>query len=383
MRRSLSFAIVLALSAGLVLPASGFALNKVSAPSPRTYTVLVGWENPHQGIGIMAYFPDAVTIHVGDTVRWVQNANEIHTVTFLAGAEPAPLIVTAADAGVPPSPSPLLFNPVAVNPAIPAGGLYDGTTYANSGLMGREPGQVKEFRLNFTAEGTYEYLCLVHSIMMSGRVMVVASDIALPSPNKAAAEGPKQIARGLAQVPAVVRDAAAQIQPPVANPDGTTTHHVLIGYAAGQIELMQFFPDRLTVRPGDTVVWEMSPQNDAPHTVTFLNKEPEPPLVIPVPQPGAPPLLYANPAVFFPQQPSPDLTRSGIYNSGVMNPIPGTTHTQVLGDLKPGLEPWICLLHDSSGMKGTLMVVPRPTQPPHLAPVRSGRGMALPPRDSR
>jgi plastocyanin len=358
MRAFLNCVVLLVLSAGLLFPTLSFAA-KPPASSTRTYTVMVGLEQPHKGIGVNAYFPATVTVHVGDTVRWVQNSNEIHTVTFLAGTEPAPLIVTAAEAGVPPTPSPLLFNPVAVDPAGPTDGLYDGTTYANSGLMGREPGQIGEYSLTFTAAGTYDYICLVHGIIMSGQVVAVASDIAIPSPNQAMAEGKKQMAGNLAQVLAVVRAASAQIQPPVRNPDGSTTHHVWIGYADGQIDLMRFFPDKLTVRSGDTVVWEMSPQNEVPHTVTFLNGESEPDLVIPVPQPSGPPLLYANPAVFFPQQPSPDLTRDGIYSSGVMDPVPGTTFTLAIGAMTPGLQPYICLLHDSSGMDGVLMVVPQ------------------------
>ncbi|MGE5293650.1 MAG: hypothetical protein ACM3VT_02350 [Solirubrobacterales bacterium] len=327
--------------------------------STQIYEVLVGYEQPHKGVGVNAYFPETATIHAGDTVRWVQNSNEIHTVTFLAGTEPAPLIVPAASLGFPSNPSPLIFNPLAVNPAGPENGVYDGVGYVNSGLMGREPGQVEEFDLTFSVEGIFDYMCLVHGVMMSGRIVVVAPDIAIPSPKQAIAEGRREIAESLSVVSAVMRDAKAQIQPPATNPDGTMTHHVWIGYAEGQIDLMQFFPDRLTVRPGDTVIWEMSPESDAPHTVTFLNGEAEPGLVIPVPQPSGPPLLYANPEVFFPQLPSEELVREGIYNSGVMEPIPGATFELVLGDMKPGPEPFVCLLHDSSGMEGVLTVVPR------------------------
>jgi plastocyanin len=349
--------VCLVLLAGLLFAAAPAMADKPVVSSTQTYEVLVGFEQSNKGVGVNAYFPETVTIHVGDTVRWLQNSNDIHTVTFLAGTEPAPLIVPAASLGFPSDPSPLLFNPLAVNPAGPADGVYNGVGYANSGLMGREPGQVAEFSLTFSAAGTFDYLCLVHGVMMSGRVVVVAPDVAIPSPNQAMAEGRQEIAEYLSQVPAVMRAAKEQIQPLVTNPDGTTTHHVWIGYADGQIDLMQFFPDKLTVRPGDTVIWEMSPQNDAPHTVTFLNGEPEPDLVIPVERNGSL-LLYANPAVFFPQLPSPELTRSGIYSSGVMEPIPGTTFELVIGDMKPGLEPFLCLLHDSSGMEGVLMVVP-------------------------
>ncbi len=356
MRRSPYVATLAALSACLIVSVPSEA-KKPPASGVQTYTVLVGAENPHRGVTVNAYFPEAVTIHVGDTVLWQQNSNEIHTVTFLAGTEPAPLLIPAVEAGVPPEPSPLLFNPVAVNPAGPADGLYDGTAYANSGLMGREEGQIQEFSLTFTAEGTFDYLCLVHGAVMSGRVVVVAPDVSILSPQRAAAAGKQRIAADLAQVPAVLRAAEAQIEPPEENPDGTTTHHVAIGYVEGQIALLRFFPDKLTVRPGDTVTWEMSPHNDMPHTVTFLNGAPEPSIVIPVPQEGGPPLLYANPEVFFPAG-GTVLMREGIYNSGVMTE-PGTTYTLTMGEMTPGPEPYVCLLHDSSGMEGTLIVRPR------------------------
>ncbi len=354
---SLGLSVVLVLVFSFTLAASA----KAPASSSQTYTVMVGMENPHKGVEIMAYFPDTVTIHVGDTVHWVQNANEIHTVTFLDGAEPPPLLVSAEELGVPPTPSPLLFNPAAVNPAVPTDRRYSGSGFVNSGLMGREPGQFREFNLTFTAEGIYDYMCLVHGFAMSGAVVVVGQGEPIPSPNQAMAEGREQVARQLAKVPAVMRDAMNSIMPTVMNDDGSMTHRVMIGYADGQIELMQFFPDRLVVRPGDTVVWEMSAQNNAPHTVTFLNGAAEPDLVIAVPQSSGPPLLYANPATFFPYPeypPTPVLTRDGVYNSGVMNPIPGTSYSLSIGDVAPGLEPFLCLLHNESGMKGTLMVVP-------------------------
>ena len=122
----------------------------------RTYTVLVGAENAHRGIDVMAFFPSSVKIHVGDTIRWAQNSNEIHTVTFLGGSQPPTLLVPAASLGLPPSPpppSPLVFNPLAVNRAAPSGGLADTTTFVNSGLMGREDGQYRLLRAHLHGRG--------------------------------------------------------------------------------------------------------------------------------------------------------------------------------------------------------------------------------------
>jgi plastocyanin len=361
MKDSLKVTLILALVTGLALP-SAASTKKPLTPSHQTYAVLVGWENPQEGVGVNAYFPELVTIHVGDTVRWTQNSNEIHTVTFLAGDPQPDFLISGAD----PSISPLMFNPLAVDPYVPTGGQYDGSQYANSGLMGRESGQVREFSLTFTAEGTFEYLCLVHGSMMSGQVMVMGSGVTVPSPVQARAQGRVQVGQALTQVPGVVQAARMQIKDSEENDDGTVTHYVMVGYSEGQIDLMQFFPRRLEVSPGDTVVWELSPKNMAPHTVTFLNGQAEPDLAVVVPQPSGPPLLYLNPEVLFGSPSTPaDLTRKGFYNSGVMDPVHGPmTYTLVIGEMAPGLLPYLCMLHDTSGMKATLVVFPEFRQKP-------------------
>jgi plastocyanin len=333
------------------------AAGATSSPQPRTYKVLVGAENVRHGVDLMAYFPHKVTIHVGDSVCWVQNANEIHTVTFLGNVSPVPPLLQPALS--PPAPSGLMFNPTAVNQTAPSGGLGDQMTYVNSGLMGREPGQVPSFTLKFTAAGTYHYLCLVHGMMMSGTVKVVDSRVCIASPRMVMARGLHQIAHKMAQVPAVFYAAMRQIKPATTNPDGSKTFYVNLGYGKGQIDLMRFFPSRLCVRPGDTVVWQMTPKSDAPHTVTFLNGTTEPSLVIPDLHQN-PPLLYINPAVLAPSPlPPTDLTRTGYFNSGLLLPVPGTTYSLTIGDITPGPLPYRCQLHDTSGMRASLTVLPK------------------------
>ena len=266
-RRALILSTALCVTLLLLILGPTMAAASPAHAAPRTYTVLVGWENPHQGIGLMAYFPDNLTVHVGDTVKWLQNTNEIHTVTFLGESFAPDLII---DAPIP-GPSPLVFNPAAVFPAGPSlelsdlgasVNLADPNVSANSGLMGRDTGQAREFSVTFSGVGTYSYECLVHGVMMSGHVTVAAADVPISSPQQALAQGRQQIAGLLAQVPAVQKAANMQVVPDVKNSNSTITHTVMIGYADGQIDLMQFFPDKLRVRPGDTVVWELSPDND-------------------------------------------------------------------------------------------------------------------------
>ena len=348
MRRILLVSLALVLIASIFAPAA-----QAQASAPQTYKVLVGWENPKQGVDLSAFFPGTVTIHVGDTVHWVQNSVEIHTVTFLDGA-PAPELIQPAPPNLP---SPLMLNPDIAFPTVPANNQYNGQGYANSGVMSTGPGQPTSFDLTFTQAGTYDYICLVHGVTMSGKVVVVGAGIAVNSPAKAAAKGQQQIAALLAKVPGVFAEAAKMVTHPSRNPDGSKTYHVLLGYGKGQIDLMRFFPRRLEVRPGDTVVWDLPGMGMlAPHTITFLNGATGADLAMPYQVPNGPFLILVNPAVLFPSQPGPTLTQTGIYNSGLLNPGGGPqSYSLKIGDIT-GPIAYECLLHDGSGMSGTLVV---------------------------
>jgi plastocyanin len=161
----------------------------------------------------------------------------------------------------------------------------------------------------------------------------------------------------MAKVDATVSAANAMVEQPVQNADGTTTYKVMIGYSDGQIDLMSFFPSKLNVHPGDTVVWTLGPKDVAPHTVTFLNGADEPPLAVPSPQGNGQMLLLFNPAVAVPQNVGQPITKQGIFNSGMMIPeVPPThTFTAKIGNVSGDLN-YLCLLHDSSGMTGTITV---------------------------
>jgi plastocyanin len=362
MKRFPMAAVLIVLLVALAVPAA--ALAQAGTPGSQTYTVLVGYENAQKGVDVMGFFPGSVTIHAGDTVHFVANSKEIHTVSFgyVENSTLPELLMPAADLGYPdqpPAPSPLVINPVAIDKVPMTGASF--VPNANSGMMTLQEGGVQTFDLTFPNPGDYLYVCLVHGWMMKGWVHVVDANTAVSSPNQAKAAGQKEIAAALAQVPAVTKDANQQIQPSTPNSDGTMTHHVWMGYHEGPIDLMQFFPDKLVVRPGDTVMWEMAATNDAPHTVTFLNGAAGPEDFIPY-DVGGKIVLYINPEVLYPMPFPPTgapLTRTGIYSSGVMLPVPGTTFQLVIGDMKPGLLQYECLLHDESGMTGTLMVVPR------------------------
>jgi plastocyanin len=337
--------------AALIGLAPGLAPGSARAA---TYTVLVGAEDTTVGASVNAYFPDTLAIHVGDTVHWQRNADEIHTVTFLAGT-PLPPFNVPAPAGLP---SPVMRNPKIANPTAPDNGQYDGTTFVTSGIMGPDQSQPQSLDLTFTTPGTFHYVCAVHGVQMPGKINVVENQVDISSPDEVNQQAKKLIGDALDLVPLAY--ALANIPPtPTANPDGTSTFQVLVGYQFGPLELYQFFPNQLAVSPGDTVVWTLSADNHAPHTVTFLNGNASPDDVLPVPQDNGPPLLVVNPAVLFPQNAGQALSKDGIFSSGIFRPGTAvTSFSLTIGDIT-GQMPYQCLLHDSIGMLGSLQVVPR------------------------
>jgi plastocyanin len=352
--------LVLVLLLALVLPGAAAAApaGATSGSAARTYTVLVGWENARRGVELNAYFPQVVSIHVGDTVRWMQQTKEIHTVTFLAQNQTAPdlvvptaTIVPALD-GVTPGHSPLMLNPAAIDRQMPADGKWDGTGEVNSGLMGLATGQFRDFALTFTAAGTYSYFCLVHGQMMSGTVQVMAGSTWVPSPSEDAVRGAAERAGLLARVPGVLVDALRALKAPTRNADGSLHYYVMLGFGEGQVDLMRFFPAEMRARPGDTITWQYPAEADAPHTVTFLNRAAAPDLADPVMYNGT---LYVlvNRNVVLPMQPGVPLTRSGIFSSGLLTP--GGSFSLTVGDVYGRMD-YVCLLHDEAGMVGRLFV---------------------------
>ncbi len=333
------------LPGGAVAPAAG----------GQVYTVLVGAMDMNNAASVDAFFPATLHIHPGDTVVWKQNVNEIHTVTFL-GNQPAPQFIIPMPNG---PQGAMMFNPQTAFASGPENGQYDGAGFANSGIMGTDPGQVQTFTLSFTKPGTYDYICAVHTQeKMLGTIVVDDASTPVPSPAEAAAEGQAEMNSVLAQVPAVVSAAQSEVQPDTQNADGTTTHHILVGYTQGQIDLMAFFPKTVAVKEGDTVIWTFSKTDVAPHTITFLNGTEEPPIIQQIAQPSGPPILTFDPGVALPQNADQPLTNEDVYSSGVIDPAAPGSHsfTLMIGDMT-GDAQYECLLHDTEGMKGTLTLV--------------------------
>lgn len=324
------------------------------------WTVLVGGEagilpqeyGPSGAWQFMRFYPENITVDVGDKIVWKLSGSEPHTVTFLAPKEIVPSLIIPENK----SSKRLILNPLFI---LPEGGPnYNGTAPAGSGQLDVEPNFPREYNLTFTKAGTYEYFCGFHS-MMKGNVTVQPAGTPYPETHdQIDSEAAKQLSSDMeGALNAVTKAENVSIRP---GPNGTTIHDINLGYGNGIISWMRFVPTNLTIYAGDTVEWT---RNDVemPHTVTFLSGGEEPDLFLMEPQQKGPQEFVLNPIV---QAPAGGKIYSGkgYFNSGVvwgeMVPLPGPSSYALTFDT-PGIYDYLCVLHDYMGMKGRLTVIPK------------------------
>jgi plastocyanin len=144
--------------------------------------VLMATGGGKQYLAVMRFFPQTITVNVGDTVQWENDSpDEPHTVTFVptGGTEP-PAPATPGGTADPHNSS--------VDGTIPnaVGCGVTGATCFNSGLIGpanqdqlglpQTPTGVTRSRITFTAAGVYNYYCILHDDLgMVGKVIVLGN----------------------------------------------------------------------------------------------------------------------------------------------------------------------------------------------------------------
>jgi plastocyanin len=352
MRRKLTLAVLSAASLLALAPTGALA---------RTFTVDVGPPGRMPAhLDFDAFFPSALTVHAGDSVRF--QIMGFHDVAYLPpGMARSPLAIPdpAATAGAvrDAAGAPLWFDSaprLELNPlvALPAGGAtLDPARYANSGLPSRSQ-PTTTYLLRFTRPGTYRLYCLVHGAM-SVRVRVVPHARSIPSPAQvqATARAQLQVAMGLAQ-------RLERVTPPRLT--------VLAGHDAGPVAWMRFFPENLRIRAGQTVTFQVDSKHE-PHTITFgpeaYTGAIERTLIEPQPTGDGSPALVFNPLGMYPSEPpgSPLLDTganhgNGFLGSGPLDTDPRTPNPSEvrITFTKPGTYHYECVIHP--GMDGTITV---------------------------
>lgn len=357
------------------------AATQPAAAAARTLNALVG--AGRETIAINSYFPTELKVHVGDTINWKINSDEIHTVSFTDGKVPPgadpktfmfdPRFGAGPDSQVPGPFSPvpgggpkdLMLTPLTTFATRPPGGpveQWNGTGFASSGVMSDQPQGPpgtppnNSFQLQFTSPGTYHYLCLIHYGAMQGVVQVVpATDPDVPSQADIDAQAKKELD---ALTPLVAQATAVMQQP---SKELAVGNHTIWSVRAGNVEpnsgdlrvqVLQFGPKDLTIKAGDTVLWGSAYF----HTVTFQPAPPPPAFPLPKPQANGPPLLLAPAEVVFPAEPAPVYDPTKYYNSGILTPGGPNGTTWALTFDKPGTYTYFCTVHYQQGMKATITV---------------------------
>jgi plastocyanin len=118
----------------------------------------VGAETPDKGRQALAFLPNEIWIHSGDSVTWTFNSNEIHTLSLLVIGQIFPAFAVGC-------------------PGFSVGSAsFDGSTCVTT------PTSVKgnpSFTVTFPAAGNFKIQCLVHNTM-NGVVHVLVPSAALP-----------------------------------------------------------------------------------------------------------------------------------------------------------------------------------------------------------
>lgn len=304
---------------------------------------------------VNAFFPEKVTIHVGDTVRFVRGMMP-HTIDIPpAGGSDLPLLVAGKPvAGV----NDAAGNPFWFNGKVPSLGLnpllakqgptrvsYNGTKRVESGFfLGN--GSAPDLNVTFTKTGAFKVFCDIH-YGMAATVVVRPKSERLPT---AAQDNAALRAQVVSDLKAL--KTAAKIKPPA--------NTVSVGSAGpGGAELFAMFPATLHVKAGTVVTFSMSRDTREVHTVTFGTRAYLTKLghgLLSDPLLTQEDLYPSDIPVLGPIALSPSTHGNGFANLGGLD-ADATTPLPPSGKIMfstPGTYHYVCLIHPF--MRGTIIV---------------------------
>jgi plastocyanin len=285
----------------------------------------------------LAFLPNEIWIHAGDSVTWTFNSNEIHTVTFLTLGQ----VRLPFDAGCPG------FAPGAT-------GSFDGSTCVSTAPLTK--GQ--KFTVAFPAIGNFKLVCLVHQ-NMTGVVHVLSLGERLPHWQDFYDDEAVQQRKALLSDDDLERE-RTQV---AADHDDGNINAVTVGMGevmangggSRTTSIMRFMDAEKTIHAGDSVEWtNLDPAT--PHTITF-GVEPANPVF------PANATLDPDGALHGTVGSAADSVHSGLILAApqdqmfLATPPLSVTRFRVTFT-HAGVFPYICALHDGLGMKGRITVLP-------------------------
>lgn len=307
------------LLAALLVPQMGQAAQ---------WNATVGGQNHDKGHQALAFLPNEIWIHAGDSIAWRFDADDIHTVTFLRADQPRPFFADGCPG-------------FSTNPA-----TFDGSTCVTTPPF--VSGQT--FTVIFPNAGNFKLVCLVHE-NMTGTIHVLAPAAPLPH-NQAFYD----------------RQAADERTNLLRDRDSLNRNHArevtagtgeILATAGGSetAAVFRFKSDPTEIHAGQTVEW-VNQDPITPHTITFGTEPPGNPFPpspdVTVDPDGARHAIIASTA---------DSTHSGFIIAppqerlGLPQSPLGVTRFRVTFP-NAGTFPYICALHDDLGMRGSVIVRP-------------------------
>ena len=319
--------------AGLILP------QVVQAQTQ--WHATVGAQSKNMGHQALAFLPNEIWIHTGDSITWTFNVDEIHTVTFLTSGQTRPFFFVGCPG----------FSP-------DGSASFDGSTCVTTSAF-LPKGQ--NFTITFPAAGNFKLVCLVHE-NMTGVVHVLNSSEPLPHSQAFYDE----------QAEAERENLLSDTDMEGEDHDGHDSHHrhspenqvtagtgevVATGGGSQSLSILRFLHPATVVHVNETIEWtNLDPAT--PHTITF-GKEPGDvvspfPLTMPLDADGARHAVINS---------TTDRVHSGFIIAApqertflAQSPL-GVTRFRITFK-HAGTFPYICALHDGLGMKGKVIVLP-------------------------
>jgi plastocyanin len=320
---------------------------------PRTVHAQLGWhalvgaQSHDKGRQALAFLPNEIWIHEGDSVTWRFDVDEIHTVTFLKTV-PSPSQTRPpfpAGCGTPAAP---VFSS---NPAI-----FDGTKCVSTPPLVK--GQT--FTVKFPATGNFKLVCLIHSDM-TAVVHVLDLSQTLPHDQFFYDDQAGDQREDLLSDKDRDNDHGERDR---SHGDQHSAHSVTAGIGevsataggSSTLSVMRFLHSPIVIHAGETVEFD-NQDPVTPHTITF-GIEPADPMPA-----SANVTLDADGARHTVIHSTSDSAHSGFIvaapqdRPGLAQSPVGVTRFRVTFP-HAGVFPFICALHDDLGMKGNVIVRP-------------------------
>lgn len=323
------------------------ALMLSPAALAQSWQVTTGAQSEDQGTQALAFLPNEIWIHAGDSVSWTIGTDEPHTITFLKAGQVRP----SFQVGCPGT--------------TPDGSTFDGSLCVNSGRITNK-GQT--FTVTFPSPGNYKLVCLVH-VNMTGIVHVLNPSEALPHnqdfyATQAASQQHDLLSDAERESPdgpgsAPSKPSSSDNADPQGNQVVTGSGELLSRPGGIQsVSRMRFMRPTIEIHVRETVEWVSDDVSG--HTITFGE---EPPNASPATPPSANVFVDVDGARHAIISSPSDNVHSGFIGpapqerTGLPQAPAGVTRFRVTFT-NPGTYSYICAFHDDVGMKGQVVVKP-------------------------